>query len=186
MFNVHKVRAEEDKRELFSCPHCPFTSILKYRYQTHLNGHTNTRNYECKLCNKSFVSANTLRSHKQWVHSDKVHSCTQCDYQTKTSQKLNEHIRVQHQLQGFKPYKCPYCQFRCATGGNTRKHVKQVHKGQEVTYIRDDDLLAAARMARASGHYASLLNSLSSVHLTREVSEDERSELSENILHIAL
>jgi hypothetical protein len=64
--------------------------------------------------------------------------------------------------------------------------VKQVHKGQEVTYVRDDDLLAAARMARASGHYASLLNTLSSVHLTREVSEDERSELSENILHIAL
>ncbi|XP_060553537.1 zinc finger protein 780B-like [Ruditapes philippinarum] len=88
VFNVHKVRAEEDKRELFSCPHCPFTSILKYRYQTHLNGHTNTRNYECKLCSKTFVSANTLRSHKQWVHSDKVYSCSQCDYQTKTSQKI--------------------------------------------------------------------------------------------------
>lgn len=64
--------------------------------------------------------------------------------------------------------------------------MKQVHKGEIVTYIRDDGMLAAARVARASGHYASLFNNLSSVELTREVSEDERSELSENILHIAM
>ncbi|KAL4218078.1 hypothetical protein ACF0H5_022815 [Mactra antiquata] len=186
LFNVHKVRADEDKRELLQCPYCPYTSILKYRYQTHVNSHTNTRKYECKVCEKSFVSANALRSHTQWVHSDKVFSCSQCDYQTKTTQKLNEHIRVQHQLQGFKPYQCPYCSFRCATGGNTRKHVKQVHKGAEVTYIRDDDLLRVARDARATGHYAPLLNSVNALSYAKEASEDDRPDLSENILHIAM
>lgn len=152
LFNVHKVRAEEDKRKEYKCPYCSFTSILHYRYQTHLNSHTGTRNFVCKICDKAFISANTLRSHTQWLHSDKVYSCSQCNYQTKTVQKLNEHIRVQHQLKGYKPYKCPYCQFRCATGGNTRKHVKQVHRGQPVTYIRDKEMIDAARRARASGY----------------------------------
>lgn len=63
---------------------------------------------------------------------------------------------MQHQLKGFKPYKCPYCEFRCATGGNTRKHVQQVHRGEIVKYIRDDSLLKAARMARASGDFSPL------------------------------
>lgn len=152
LFNVHKVKAEEDKRQEFKCQYCPFTSLLHYRYKIHLNSHTGTRNYVCQVCDKAFVSANTLRSHNQWFHSDKVYSCGQCNYQTKTVQKLNEHIRTQHQLRGYKPYKCPYCTFRCSTGGNTRKHVKQVHKGQPVTYIRDTEIIDAARRARAAGY----------------------------------
>ena len=160
LYNVHKVRADDDKREEFVCPHpgCTFVSILHHRFQTHLNGHTNTRTYCCKPCNKWFVSSSTLRAHKQWYHSDKLHSCTQCNYQTKTSQKLNEHVRVQHQLKGLKPFKCPYCEFRCATGGNTRKHVKQVHRGRVVTYLRDDQILNAAKVARASGQNQPLIN----------------------------
>ena len=67
---------------------------------------------------------------------------------------------MQHQLKGLKPFKCPYCEFRCATGGNTRKHVKQVHRGQVVTYLRDDSLLTAAKMAKASGQNQPLINIL--------------------------
>ena len=68
---------------------------------------------------------------------------------------------MQHQLKGLKPFKCPYCEFRCATGGNTRKHVKQVHRGRVVTYLRDDSLLTAAKMAKASGQSQPLINILS-------------------------
>ncbi|XP_052761511.1 zinc finger protein 26-like [Mya arenaria] len=156
MFNVHKERAEGDKREVLQCPHCPYTAILLYRFNTHLNTHTDARTFFCAPCKRGFNSAGALRSHKEWMHSDKIYSCNQCAYETKASKKLNEHVRVQHQLKGFKPYRCPYCSFTCATGGNTRKHVKQVHKGQPVTYIRDTDLLIAARKARAAGHYSSI------------------------------
>lgn len=65
---------------------------------------------------------------------------------------------MQHQLKGLKPFKCPYCEFRCATGGNTRKHVKQVHRGKLVTYLRDDQILNAAKVARASGQNQPLIN----------------------------
>ena len=95
-------------------------------------------------------------AHKMWAHSDKKFSCPHCGYQTKTTQKLNEHIRIQHQLKGLKPYRCPYCSFTCATGGNTRKHIKQRHKGEPVTYLRDDHLLEAARVARKAGNTSSI------------------------------
>ena len=148
---MHKVRADGDNRKEFKCPYCPFTSILQYRYRTHLNIHTGMHDFVCNICSKSLSSSSTLRTHKQWFHSDKVFSCTQCNYQTKTKQKLTEHVKVQHQLKGFKPYKCAYCSFRCSTSNNTRKHIKQVHRGQPVTYERDDEILETARRARAAG-----------------------------------
>ena len=122
-----------------------------------MKSHTNTREYWCNLCNKSFITPSTLLAHKQWMHSENVFSCMQCEYKTKTRAKLNEHIRIQHQLKGLRPYKCSYCEFRCATGGNTRKHVKQVHPGFEVKYHRDDRMLRAARDARAIGHHEPLV-----------------------------
>ena len=156
LFMVHKVKAKEDTRKEFQCPHCDFTTLLGHRFKTHLNGHKNIREYSCNMCDKKFISSSTLRAHKQWTHSQKKYDCPHCGYQTKTSQKLNEHIRIQHQLKGFKPYHCPYCTFTCATGGNTRKHIKQKHKDMEVRYIRDDSLLEAARLARKSGNTMSL------------------------------
>ncbi|KAK3088345.1 hypothetical protein FSP39_017908 [Pinctada imbricata] len=152
LYMVHKVQAEGDNREIYECPICNFTTILGHRFRTHMNGHKNIREYKCNVCGKEFISSSTLRAHKQWAHSDKKYSCPHCPYQTKTVQKLNEHIRIQHQLKGYKPYSCPYCSFTCATGGNCRKHIKQKHKGQEVRYIRDDSLLGAARVARMSGN----------------------------------
>ncbi|KAJ8322310.1 hypothetical protein KUTeg_000781 [Tegillarca granosa] len=159
LFMVHKVRADEDKRKEYSCPHCDYVTVIKGRFKTHLNGHKNIRDHVCSECGKQFITRSTLVSHKQWVHSGKVHSCNQCDYRTKTVQKLNEHVRVQHQLRGFKPYKCPYCDFTCATGGNCRKHVKQRHRDEEVKYIRDDSLIEAARIARQAGNYAPFIGS---------------------------
>jgi hypothetical protein len=76
----------------------------------------------------------------------------QCSYSTKTGQKLNEHIRVQHQLKGIKPYLCPYCDFTCATSGNCRKHIKGKHKGKEVRYDCDKEYLEVAKMARKEGN----------------------------------
>jgi hypothetical protein len=67
-------------------------------------------------------------------------------------QKLNEHIRVQHQLKGIKPYLCPYCDFTCATSGNCRKHIKGKHKGKEVRYDCDKEYLEVAKMARKEGN----------------------------------
>ena len=100
---------------------------------------------------------------------------------------MNEHVRVQHQLKGLKPFKCPYCEFRCATGGNTRKHVKQVHRGQVVTYLRDDSLLTAAKMAKASGQNQPLINLLppealnSSVPLSYPASAKKLGLVSDNV-----
>ena len=155
---MHRVKAEDDKRKEYRCDQCDYVTLLKHRFRTHVNGHSNVREYVCQTCGKEFISSSTLRSHNQWLHWSKLYSCTQCDYQTKTMQKLNEHIRVQHQLKDMKPYRCPYCGFTCATGGNCRKHVKQKHKGQEVRYIRDDDLIAAARFARQAGSHTSLIS----------------------------
>ena len=144
---------EDDHRYYYQCDRCSYQTPLKYKFNNHMNGHNNVRNYSCDQCDKMFITASTLASHKKWKHSaeeDKV--CNQCSYSTKTGQKLNEHIRVQHQLKGIKPYLCPYCDFTCATSGNCRKHIKGKHKGKEVRYDCDKEYLEVAKMARKEGN----------------------------------
>jgi len=156
MYNVHKVQMRDDPRKILQCPHCPYSALLRSRFNDHLETHSEARAHVCPDCNKSFRTKCVLKSHRQWLHSDKVFSCTQCSYQTKTSVKLNEHVRVQHQLKNVKPYQCPYCPFKCATGGNTRKHVMNKHKGLPVRYISDTIVIDVAKKARELGHVASL------------------------------
>lgn len=52
--------------------------------------------------------------------------------------------------------------------------MKQVHKGQPVTYIRDDEIIDTARKARASGSVAPIVN-LTEESLTMKTEMSERS-----------
>lgn len=150
MFRLHNVTIQPSKRKELKCPHCTFATLLRHQYQTHVNGHSNKRQYVCDLCGDAFIAQTTLRSHKQWKHSEVHYQCKHCEYRTKTVQKLNEHIRAQHVLNGVKPYLCPYCDFSCATGGNCRKHVINKHKGQRVEYLKDKYMISRAVNAHKS------------------------------------
>ncbi|XP_029634689.1 zinc finger protein 99 [Octopus sinensis] len=145
MYRVHKTRAPGDNREEFKCPHCDFVTIFGHRYRIHMNSHNNIRQYVCEFCSKAFVSSNSLRRHKLWLHSSESLSCPFCTYETKTKQSLSVHVRTQHTMKGVKPYMCRYCDFRSATGGNCRKHIMNKHKGLEVEYVKDTTLLEAAK-----------------------------------------
>ncbi|CAC5369482.1 KRAB [Mytilus coruscus] len=154
VWHQHNMKMAGDCRQYYQCDRCPYQTPLKCKFNNHMNGHNNIRNYVCDQCDAKFVTSSTLRTHKQWKHSSKEEDkiCSHCGYKTKTSNKLNEHIRVQHQLKGVKPYHCTYCDFKCATGGNCRKHIMAKHKDLPVRYTCDTEYLEFARMARKEGN----------------------------------
>ncbi|XP_063406813.1 zinc finger protein 91-like [Mytilus trossulus] len=171
VWNQHQMKMAGDSRQYYQCDRCPYQTPLKCKFNNHMNGHNNIRNYVCDQCDSRFVTSSTLRTHKQWKHSSKEEDkiCSHCGYKTKTSNKLNEHIRVQHQLKGVKPYHCTYCDFKCATGGNCRKHIMAKHKDLPVHYTCDTEYLEIARMARQEGNTNPLI-----VHTANDTHSDNQ------------
>ena len=154
MWNTHRIKMADDNRRYYQCDRCAFQTPLSNKFKHHMDSHNNVRNYLCDQCDAKFVTRTTLNVHKKWKHSsgESTKICNQCGYETRGLGRLNEHIRVQHQLKGIRPFRCPYCDFTSATGGNCRKHIMGKHKGQPVRYECDKEYLEVAKIARKEGN----------------------------------
>ena len=61
--------------------------------QEHMNRHTGTPSYICKLCNRGFFAVQTLQNHIAWNHSSERLHCEICSFRTATKGRLQEHMR---------------------------------------------------------------------------------------------
>ena len=62
---------------------------------THINTHSSLKNYRCDVCSATFMSNNSLRRHKNTVHT--IHACPHCPIKCKTPTILKKHIESEHQ-----------------------------------------------------------------------------------------
>ncbi|CAH0559970.1 unnamed protein product [Brassicogethes aeneus] len=81
---------EHKKKKSFDCNECQRTFISKYKYQTHIRGHTSKG--VCNICGM-VVRSDNLRRHIQ-LHSEEPIECDICSKMFKNSESLRSHKRI--------------------------------------------------------------------------------------------
>lgn len=80
------------------------------------------RNYNCKICNRSFTLASTLALHNRRTHLGiKPYECDSCGWRFAQSSDLIKHKRTHT---GVKPFTCDYCKTSFSQKRNLVTHMK--------------------------------------------------------------
>ena len=71
---------------------------------------------------------NLVKLSKKTVNDgEKIHSCSQCDFKSKESSNLKQHMRVHS---GEKPFACTRCNYSCKISSNLKTHML-THTGEK-------------------------------------------------------
>ena len=62
MYSMHEVTVDS-AMQILKCPHCPFTSAVRSRYDDHMRVHADLRDIPCPHCPKLFITQKALRGH---------------------------------------------------------------------------------------------------------------------------
>ena len=90
------VRVHEN--DLFSCVFCPYKSGQVKELNNHYRRHYKIFEYECDLCDKSYVRATNLHQHRENCHqTGEAFKCHLCEYSS-TKMKLQLHYRNKHKM----------------------------------------------------------------------------------------
>ncbi|KAL0858396.1 hypothetical protein ABMA27_012277 [Loxostege sticticalis] len=122
------------KRVRVPCPECGKVFARKIRMTNHYKSvHVNTTKHRCDICNKTFCSAFSARTHRQHVHEKipmpKNKMCDICGRGFSTNRILANHRRTHT---GERPYKCAHCPATFAQSTAMRTHERtQHHKARE-------------------------------------------------------
>ena len=98
--------------------------------EQHLKIHTNSRDFQCRLCGKSFVNQSRLTFHIGNVHEEPKFHCDQCSKTFRSKANFERHQRIHTDE---KPYVCRFCGFRCNHATNLNSHVRTIHKDATFT-----------------------------------------------------
>ena len=121
-FSVH-----EDK--VTKCNICDKTFSKVHTYLNHRNVHrkrTNSKVFQCKVCEKMFRSDDHLKIHEKRQHENEEITCSDCG-KSFSLQYFQDHVRNVHQK--LKSYKCHLCQNSFSQKSNLNSHVKLFHLG---------------------------------------------------------
>lgn len=79
--HTHLWREHNIDMELYSCPHCAFkTPILSRLNNTHMKIHSDTRDFKCDLCPKTFKNARQMKNHRRIHTRSQAPTISQCKY----------------------------------------------------------------------------------------------------------
>ena len=86
------------ENNLFLCVFCPFKTAQAKELSSHYRRHYRIFDYKCNLCEKLFVRAHELHSHRENFHQmGEVFKCHLCDY-VGTRMKLAIHFGAKHKM----------------------------------------------------------------------------------------
>lgn len=138
---VHNVNAR------YVCDTCGKVMRSSSMLAAHCRRHTGERPFRCDLCNRAFISAQTLLTHQRTLHALVVanerrvdvnrrsvvdvvskHCCTTCDRCFSSRCHLTRHERS-HTKE--RPYQCDHCPKAFARRENLKAHIGFVHEGGE-------------------------------------------------------
>ncbi|XP_064093066.1 longitudinals lacking protein, isoforms H/M/V-like isoform X25 [Macrobrachium nipponense] len=89
------------------------------------SGRTGVKMHLCPYCNYETRFTTSLTNHMRIHTGEKPFSCQYCPYKANQMSNLRSHIRTHT---GEKPYGCGYCLYRASTKGNIDYHVSVHHK----------------------------------------------------------
>ena len=129
--NWHEELAKSAKHE---CKLCDFTTTRSSIMQTHFTSHQKDKQNKCRMCNKAFITAASLKTHLLKIHQrnvqqgekaeasgEKKYSCLHCGHGFDTVSALRY-----HENKHTSEHQCDCGKF-FATKGSLQTHVKNNH-----------------------------------------------------------
>lgn len=89
-----KKHTKIEHEKIYKCPYCDdvvYKSVTAFRQ--HVDGHTNSRKYQCPLCPKSYSIRNKFKSHYAFHLNDKMNACPICGKGFEKSSSLKVHMQ---------------------------------------------------------------------------------------------
>ncbi|KAK8250403.1 hypothetical protein HDK77DRAFT_438285 [Phyllosticta capitalensis] len=147
---------------------CPSTTDFKQsgKLARHFAIHSKYKRFQCKFCDKSFNTAQTLENHHNTHTGERPHICHYdgCTYAAATATQLKGHIQGTHLKE--KRFQCKLCDFCCTDSSNLTKHENGVHGRKEYKcphagcqYPVTDEWSLIRKHFKESGHCPELLES---------------------------
>lgn len=65
LLNYHKQTMHNERREIFQCSDCEYTCLQRRSFESHKRRHTGAFDFQCKICEKKFVSKHLLTKHSK-------------------------------------------------------------------------------------------------------------------------
>ncbi|KAK3085702.1 hypothetical protein FSP39_007519 [Pinctada imbricata] len=137
----HQLKSHEYKHpdyEILKCRRCDFQTVSKKDFTRHMLVHENTegkeKQYQCSICDRSFVCLNYLKAHEKNHKAEMIHCEFEgCKFSTNRQIRMKNHIRGMHTDTDYKPFKCHLCDHACKLKGNLHKHLLGKHKVKVTT-----------------------------------------------------
>ena len=124
------IEARHDRVAKYCCEICGHKTHSKPNLYYHKHSVHRDVKSNCEVCGKELLNNQTRTRHMRLhlAEEDKVyHYCDKCEYKTRQTSALKEHIRSQHE--GLKQ-KCHLCEAEFTYDGALNRHIKTVHEGR--------------------------------------------------------
>lgn len=122
------VKEFDKRKKRYNCTTCnkkfEFNSTLHIHMLSH-NKNQNEKPFVCKICNKSYKTKVSFKTHKILHTGQKPHSCDYCNRQFRTKYILAKHKQTHI---GEEPYECDFCDNVFGTRNQLMEH-RTVHTG---------------------------------------------------------
>lgn len=134
----HKTRVHQTKQKDCECDICGekfFKADLAAHLKTHIPRAFVERPFECDDCKLSFVSIQSLKSHKKNQHSPSEPAQCECGKVFANVYKLKAHRSAYHKERSRKHQNCHLCGQELKRSTNLREHIRIFHmRGGQYNY----------------------------------------------------
>lgn len=109
--------------KVYPCDMCDKTYVSQTTLKTHMRVHSGEKSFSCPFCDKTFLYEGNMKTHVRTHTGEKPFNCEECGKSFSQSGTLKKHLRMHS---GEKPFKCEFCDKTFAYSENLIPH-RRVH-----------------------------------------------------------
>ena len=132
--------------KVYKCTECDYTSHKRTRWTEHMgrvHGLLTEKDlerqkhaqFDCMLCDKSFIFEKDLKRHNKIVHTAVTHFCNVCNKTYKSKYVYDKHIATHKEGYVRAMFTCQICKREFTTKFSLANHIKSAHLGIQKTYL---------------------------------------------------
>lgn len=135
---------QNPRTRLYKCPECVYVSRFPQGLAYHSKHHLSSKPYTCS-CGYGCLTKQMLAAHMTSLHSPRQYKCVDCDYETSSQTKLQDHIDAFHK--GDCRFRCFECDVVFSRKVERKRHLDTVHGSEKYkcgcgrSFGRKDSLL---------------------------------------------